>query len=92
MKAKDRCAALERVQRIRRDNVRLLISHYHSGGPRQDGRSRLAALLGVTAAYITHIAGPNPVRSIGEHFAREVETTLNLPSMWLDMLHAPPAD
>ena len=77
-KRKARQASLERVFRIRRENVRLLIKHYES-------RNNLARVLGCTAAFLTHIAGENPIRSIGEAWARGTEVKLNLPHGWFDI-------
>jgi hypothetical protein len=72
--------ALERIREIRIENIRKLRDRYGSW-------AALSRALGLHLAYLTHIAGPNPRKAIGEEFARNVEVTLKLPTHWLDNVH-----
>lgn len=73
--------ALERVYRIRLENVRKIIKGMN------DNSAALARRLDVTPAFITHISGPSPIRTIGEKLARDIESKLGLVSGWLDAVH-----
>lgn len=72
---------LERVYRVRVENVRkILVS--------MDGnKARLARALDCTPPFISHIAGDNPIRVIGEKLARDIEAKLGLYSGYLDGVH-----
>jgi hypothetical protein len=77
---RDRLAAykqIETLQKLRRQNVRLLIE-------RAGSNAELARMAGMQVALLTNIAGPNPIRSIGEYLARKIELSLGLPMGWLD--------
>lgn len=63
---------------VRIENLRKLI-HRHGGS------AALARELGhANAAYLTHMAGPNPSRPITEKAARKIEQKLGLEIGWLD--------
>ena len=49
------------------------------------GTNAAAAILGVRAAYVTAIAGPNPNRTIGNRMATKIETCFGLPPGSIDM-------
>lgn len=72
-------AAVEAVYKRRVDSVRLLIE-------RAGGQSALGRLLGVSGAYVNQIAGVNPVRSISETTARDIEVRLGLSGGELDQV------
>lgn len=75
---KARRTRLERVFRMRRENLRAIAKHYGS-------LAALARALGVSAQYVNQLIGPNPIRSIGETTARDLEVTLRLQPGYLDM-------
>jgi hypothetical protein len=69
----------------RRRNVRQLIANW--GGP-----TRLALKLGhANGSYVSHVAGPNPSRTISENVARAIEQKLALPRFFLDKDNNAPA-
>lgn len=73
---------MKSVYEIRRENLRNLITTW--GGP-----TSLAKKLGHSnGSYVAQLAGPHPSREVSEKVAREVESKLGLPSMWLDQPHA----
>ncbi len=72
--------SLERVYRVRLDNMRLLCRQYGSA-------AEVARTLGVTPAHLTHITGETVRRTIGEKQARDIEVKLGLHEGWLDMPH-----
>ncbi len=73
--------ALERIYRVRLENLRKLIA-MHDGN-----KARLARALDYSPAFMTHLAGEQPLRTIGEKLARDIEVKLGLVSGWLDALH-----
>ena len=76
-----RRTSLERVYRVRLENVRKLVQSYNGN------KARLARALDVTPAFITHIAGEAPIKAIGEKLARDIEAKLGLYSGYLDAIH-----
>lgn len=78
---KRRRTSLERIYRLRLENLRKIIA-MHDGN-----RARLARALDCTPPFITHLAGDRPIRTIGERLARDIETKLGLVSGWLDAAH-----
>jgi hypothetical protein len=72
--------ALERAYRVRVTNARLLLKSYRS-------KADFARALGVSAAFVGHICGDNPIRAIGERLARDIEQKLGLTPGWLDQIH-----
>jgi hypothetical protein len=70
--------AIESVRKIRIENVRRLMEAYGS-------TASLARALGVTGAFLTQVAGPNPCRAIGEKLARDIESALKLKHGSLDL-------
>ena len=76
-----RRTSLERIYRLRLENLRKIIAS-------MDGnKAKLARALDCTPAFLTHLAGDRPIRTIGEKLARDIETKLNLFSGWLDQMH-----
>jgi hypothetical protein len=68
----------------RRENLRRMIADTEGGA------TALAKKLGLKgSSYLTHVAGPSPIKDIGEKAARHIESTLNLPAGWMDRLHGP---
>ena len=78
--ARKRRTSLERIYRVRLENIRKLI---RAGG----GGSAFARSIDCTPAFITHISGEAPIKVIGEKLARDIETKLGLYSGWLDAIH-----
>ena len=79
---------IEHLHDIRRANMRQLISTW-------GGSTSLALRLGHSnGSYLAQIAGPRPVRTIGEKAARGIEQQLGLPEGWLDSHegHTQPVD
>lgn len=67
---------------VRLDNLRMLIND--SGGPQS-----FAKKLGLTnPSFVSHLAGPNPTRTITEKTARKIEGDLGLAHGWLDTKNA----
>ena len=77
---KTKRSALERVFRLRVDNMRLLAKSYST-------RNDFARALDVLPSYLSHIIGETPIKAIGENFARDAEVKLGLHRGWLDMPH-----
>lgn len=77
---KSQYKALEKIRETRIDNFRKLRDKYGSW-------AALGRALGLQFTYLNSIAGPNPVKAIGEEFARNAEATLGLPVGWLDNPH-----
>jgi len=76
-----RRTAMERIYRVRLENLRKIIES-------MDGnKAKLARALDVTPAFLTHLAGDHPIRTIGEKLARDIEAKLGLFSGWLDGIH-----
>jgi hypothetical protein len=71
--------SMERIFRVRMANIRLLVRSYKS-------QAELARVLGIDNSRLTHIAGENPTRTIGEKAARDMEVKLGLTPGWLDMI------
>lgn len=69
---------LETVFRTRRDNMRRLIEAYRT-------QAEVAAVMGWNPSLVTHIAGENATRSIGEKLARDIEAKFGLKTGWLDV-------
>ena len=69
---------MERVYRVRLMNLRLLAKSYRTQGD-------MAAVLGFSPAFLTHIMGENPIRTIGEKLARDIEVRFGVHSGWLDI-------
>lgn len=80
LERKARVRGLERTRETRVKNLRLLAEHYGS-------MAELARKCGITPQHLNSIAGPNPVKLIGEDAARKYEQTLKIPSGWLDIPH-----
>ena len=78
---------LERVYRVRLENVRKIIQSMHRPGSDMGGSVRLARILGCTPPFITMIAGDRPIRTISETLAREIEVKLGLLPGYLDQIH-----
>ena len=72
--------AAERVYRTRMAHLRRLAKGYPS-------RAELARVLGVNASFISHLIGENPIRTIGEKLARDIEASLGLHYGWMDITH-----
>lgn len=71
------------VADIRRENLRRLIEML-------GGATALALKLRyANGTYLSQIAGPNPVRTLGEKAARHIEDTLGLPKGWMDTQGGP---
>jgi hypothetical protein len=69
------------VTEIRRENLRRLIDEH-------GGATALAKVLGLKgSSFLAHVAGPNPIKDIGEKAARHIESALNMPGGWLDRRH-----
>ena len=72
---------MERIYRVRLENLRKIIAG-------MDGnKAKLARALDVTPAFLTHLAGDRPIRTIGERLARDIEAKLGLFSGWMDGIH-----
>lgn len=78
---KDRHDSVMTTDEIRRENARWLASK--NGGPK-----RLAELLDVAEARISHLIGKNPVKNIGTQTARRIEQAYGKPTGWLDTPNA----
>ncbi|QMK77576.1 LexA family transcriptional regulator [Citrobacter sp. RHB20-C16] len=50
-------------------------------------KAQFAELIETSPAALSQLLGPNPNRNIGDRMARKIETTLNLPFGWMDVLH-----
>lgn len=74
---------IERLRETRIANLRALRDRFGSW-------AALARRLGVTDVKLNQIAGPNPVREIGEKTVRGFEVTLALPNGWFDTGHPAP--
>ena len=72
-------SSMERVFRVRLTNMRHLSRAYRH-------KTDLARVLGVDPSFLTHIMGENPIRTIGEKLARDIEVKLGLHSGWLDIV------
>lgn len=75
---KERIRSLEKIYRVRCDNLRALYAAYNHN------YSELARRLGMSAAAVHQMCGPSPVRSISEKVARTIESRLRLETGWLD--------
>ncbi len=77
------------IVEIRRQNMLTLIKGYKK-------QSDFAQAIGKPPSYISQIKrGVTPKGkeiSMGKDFAREIESSLNLPSGWMDVLHTPEAE
>jgi hypothetical protein len=80
--ARRKRTALERVFRVRLENLRRIISANFNGN-----KAALARALDNDRSFIVQLAGDNPTRVIGEKLARDIEVKLGLVSGWLDMIH-----
>jgi hypothetical protein len=76
-----RRTGLERVYRIRCENMRKIVQSMGNN------KAQVARTLGLSAPFITHIAGDPPIRTIGERLARSIEQKLGLASGFMDMIH-----
>jgi hypothetical protein len=70
---------LEDLQRLRRDNVRLLAQC--------TSWENIAWLSGLSAGNLRQLAGANAVRQIDNHTAEAIEVSLDLPPRWLSQEH-----
>jgi hypothetical protein len=68
----------------RRDNLRTLARTY--------GNAKLAEMLGISQATLSHFIGPKFSRNLKSHIAREYEVALKLAPGWLDTPKLPNAD
>ena len=73
--------SLERVYRVRLENLRKIIQGMNGN------QAKLARALDCTPAFITHLAGDHPIRTIGEKLARDIEAKLGLYSGYMDGIH-----
>ena len=77
------------IVEIRRQNMLSLIGEYKR-------QSDFADAIGKPASYISQIKrGVTPKGkeiSMGKDFAREIESALNLPPGWMDLVHTPEAE
>lgn len=78
--AKDHRATYKAIEAVRLTRIRNLRKCMDSAGSWEE----LARWTGVTAATLKMIAGPRPVRNMGEKLARSLEASLGLESGWLD--------
>ncbi|MHB8916209.1 MAG: hypothetical protein ACYC4K_10410 [Thiobacillus sp.] len=69
------------ISEIRRENVRSIMSS------RTQSKKDFAGDLEISPSQLTHIAGANPKRNIGDDQAREIERRLGLDIGWLDNIH-----
>ena len=76
-----RRTSLERIYRLRLENLRKLIAMH------DDNKAKLARALDCTPSFLTHLTGDRPIRTIGEKLARDIEGKLGLVSGWLDAAH-----
>ncbi|MBG0542789.1 LexA family protein [Enterobacter hormaechei] len=51
-------------------------------------KAQFAELIETSPAALSQLLGPNPHRNIGDKMARKIETALDLPFGWMDVLHA----
>lgn len=75
-----------KIEEIRRYNLRRYIKKNDLE------QKQLAAMLDKSPAQIGAIIGKNPRRNIGTKMARDVESTLQKPPGWLDVLHVDESD
>ena len=80
MSARRKTTTMERVYRVRLDNLRNIIKT-------MGGKAALSRAMGCSPSFVTHIAGEAPIRTIGEKLARDVEVKLGLYSGFLDQVH-----
>ncbi len=69
---------IEKLHKTRIGNMRALVANFGS-------HAELARRLAVSPEYIFQLCGVNPVRSISEKTARDVEEKLALTAGWLDI-------
>ena len=67
---------------IRYRNVRYLIEI--NGGLNTGGLTRVAERLKKTQGQVSHFAGENPIKNIGNKIAREIESAFGKPLGWMD--------
>jgi plasmid maintenance system antidote protein VapI len=78
---KDRHDSSMTTDEIRRENMRWLAQK--CGGPK-----KLADLLDVAEARISHLIGKNPTKNVGTQTARKLEQIFDKPTGWLDTPNA----
>ncbi len=74
---------IEILQAIRLRNLRALADEMTG----QNKFVQLAEKLDKSPQQISHLAGKNPTKPIGEKLAREIEQKANKPRGWLDRVH-----
>lgn len=67
---------------IRYRNIRYLIEL--NGGLNSGGLTRVAERLGKSQGQVSHFAGENPIKNIGNKVARDIETAFDKPRGWMD--------
>jgi transcriptional regulator with XRE-family HTH domain len=50
-------------------------------------KAQFAELIETSPAALSQLLGPNPHRNIGDKMARKIESALDLPFGWMDVLH-----
>ncbi|WP_406670508.1 S24 family peptidase [Raoultella terrigena] len=55
-------------------------------------KAQFAELIDISPGALSQLIGENPNRNIGDKTARKIETSLNLPFGWMDVLHATESD
>lgn len=74
--------AIEKIFEMRRTNVRYLCGYYFDSS-----WAEFARYIAVSPQFLNQLAGPNPVRSISEKTARDIERKMRLPTFYLDQKH-----
>ncbi|MBZ7547909.1 LexA family transcriptional repressor [Klebsiella oxytoca] len=75
---------------IRKANLEALYEQRHTDSGMT--KAQFAELIETSPAAFSQLLGVNPNRNIGDKLARKIETALNLPFGWMDVLHPTESD